>query len=215
MTYKNAEEIEQDQGVLMQATAKYVVIDTETSGLFDFKKPADAEGQPRMASLALIYLDADLNIISESMHWIKPEGWVMPEAATKVNGITQEFLMEKGVPVIDGALNEYAKAIDDGLTVVAHNATYDLKILRGELRRAKIDDRYEKTKKICTMFALTPIVKAPKKRGAGYKWPKLEEVCAFFGMKQEAAHTALEDAKMVAEFFRRLVKMGAIKEGVK
>ena len=32
---------------------KYAVIDTETSGLFDFSKPAEAEGQPRLASLAI------------------------------------------------------------------------------------------------------------------------------------------------------------------
>ena len=39
---------------------KYVVIDTETSGLFDFSKPADAEGQPRLASLAMVFLDQDM-----------------------------------------------------------------------------------------------------------------------------------------------------------
>jgi hypothetical protein len=34
----------------------YVIIDTEGSGLFDFSKPADAEGQPRLAQLAMIYM---------------------------------------------------------------------------------------------------------------------------------------------------------------
>lgn len=37
---------------------KFLVIDTETSGLFDFKTPADGPGQPRMASFAAIHLDA-------------------------------------------------------------------------------------------------------------------------------------------------------------
>jgi DNA polymerase-3 subunit epsilon len=191
--------------------AKYVVIDTETSGLFDFTKPADAEGQPRMASLALIYLDADLNTIAESMHWVKPDGWVMPAEATKVNGITMEFLEENGEPVMV-ALAEYIEAVDKGMIVVAHNAQYDLKILRGELRRAEIDDRFSNTKNICTMRALTPIVKAPKKKGYGFKFPRLDESCAFFGIKQEAAHTALEDAKMAAEMLRRLVEMGSCPE---
>lgn len=191
--------------------AKYVVIDTETSGLFDFTKPAHAEGQPRMASLALIYLDAELNTIAESMHWVKPEGWVMPAEATKVNGITMEFLEENGEPVMV-ALAEYIEAVDKGLIVVAHNAQYDLKILRGELRRADIDDRFTQTKNICTMRALTNIVRAPKKNGYGFKWPTLNESCTFFGIKQEAAHTALEDAKMAAEMLRQLSSMGSCPE---
>ena len=37
---------------LLKEAEKSVVIDTETSGLFDFSKPASAEGQPRMASIA-------------------------------------------------------------------------------------------------------------------------------------------------------------------
>ena len=32
---------------------KFVVLDTETSGLFDYCKPADADGQPRLAEIAL------------------------------------------------------------------------------------------------------------------------------------------------------------------
>ncbi|MEY4951800.1 MAG: hypothetical protein RL299_224, partial [Pseudomonadota bacterium] len=39
----------------------YLVIDTETSGLFDFKKPADDPSQPRLASLAMIWADDDGN----------------------------------------------------------------------------------------------------------------------------------------------------------
>ena len=43
----------------------YAVIDTEGSNLFDFSKPADAEGQPRLAELAIIYADSEFNIERE------------------------------------------------------------------------------------------------------------------------------------------------------
>jgi len=35
-------------------TATYLVFDTETTGLFDFKLPADDPSQPRLASAAFI-----------------------------------------------------------------------------------------------------------------------------------------------------------------
>lgn len=187
--------------------AKYLVIDTETSGLFDFSKPADAEGQPRMASIAMIYLASNLEIISESMHYIKPDGWTMPEEASKINGLTNEILLEKGEPIKD-VLDKYTKAIDDGLIVVAFNAQYDLKILRGELRRAGIDDRFDKTLNICVMRAATDILKIPKKNGAGYKFPKLSEACEYFGIEQIAAHTALDDTRVCVKVFGNLMSLG-------
>ncbi len=69
---------------------RYAVIDTETSGLFDFSKPADAEGQPRLASLAVIRLDAELNEEGADEYLIKPEGWTLPAEATTINGLTIE-----------------------------------------------------------------------------------------------------------------------------
>ena len=53
----------------------YAIIDTETSGLFDFSKPADAEGQPRLASFAVVKLDADLNEEASHEYLVKPESW--------------------------------------------------------------------------------------------------------------------------------------------
>lgn len=40
----------------------YAVFDTEGTGLFDYKQPADAKGQPRMASLAILYVNEALDI---------------------------------------------------------------------------------------------------------------------------------------------------------
>lgn len=191
--------------------AKYLVIDTETSGLFDFSKPADADGQPRMASIAMIYLDSDLNILSESLHYIKPEGWLMTEGASKVNGLTNEFLNENGVDVVVPLL-EYSNAISQGFILVAFNSQYDSKILRGELRRANMDDLFEMTPNICIMRSATNIIKIPSKRGSGYKWPKLSECASFFGIDQKNAHTALDDTRVTVNVMKKLAELNALPE---
>lgn len=195
----------------MSSERKYLVIDTETSGLFDFTKPADADGQPRMASLAMIFLDAGLIITSEVHMFVKPVGWEMAAEAGAVNGLTNEHLQEVGIAVAE-VLNQYVQAVDDGRIVVAFNAQFDTKVLRGELRRAQIDDRFEKTPTICTMRASTPVVKVPRKSGAGWKFPKLGEACAHFKIVNAGAHSALHDARACVEILRCLVALGECPE---
>ena len=190
----------------MSEPRKYLVIDTETSGLFDFSQPADADGQPRMASLAMIGLREDLTEDFAVQYFVKPEGWAMNEEAAKINGLSMEHLNEVGVSV-RVLLDSYLGYVDDGHVVVAFNSQFDTKVLRGELRRAKLDDRFEKTPTICTMRASTDIVKMPKAGKPGYKFPKLAEACKHFGIVNEGAHSALHDARACAEILRRLVAM--------
>lgn len=191
--------------------SKYVVIDTETSGLFDFSKPADAEGQPRLAQLAMIFLGEDLAEENTVELFIKPDGWELPPEASAVNGLTTEFLNEKGIPVAE-ALTQYAKAIDDGYIVVAFNAQYDTKIMRGEMRRAAVDDRFERAPNICVMRAAINVCKVPKAKGGGYKFPKLLEACVHFGIESMEAHSAMGDAKSALAIFRELHKLNALPE---
>jgi DNA polymerase-3 subunit epsilon len=188
---------------------KYLVIDTETSGLFDFRKPADAEGQPRLASLAMISLDEKLETMSEVCHYVKPDGWTMPAEAMAINGLTMEHLNEVGVSIRE-VLGNYAKPVVEGAIVVAYNAQYDLKVMRGELRRLSLDDMFEKTPNICAMRGCTDILKIPSPRG--FKFPKLAEACDYFGIKQRERHTALDDARSCAQVLRKLMALGKCPE---
>ena len=187
---------------------KYAVIDTETSGLFDFSKPAEAEGQPRLASLAIILLDENFVETKRYDIFIKPDGWTMGAEAAAINGLTNEILNERGIPIAS-ALSVYNVILDKGCSIVAFNAQFDTKVMRGELRRAGLPDRFETTPNICVMRASTDIVKAPKKSGSGYKFPKLSEACAHFGIKLSEQHTAMGDAEAAAEVFRKLKALGA------
>ncbi|MEW5421915.1 hypothetical protein HNS03_08340 [Amorphus sp. 3PC139-8] len=87
---------------------RYAVIDTETSGLFDFKLPADAVGQPRLAHLASIYVDENAEVLDRKDFYVRPDGWRMSAKATEINGLTTEFLRENGVP-IGGVLDRQAQ----------------------------------------------------------------------------------------------------------
>ena len=181
---------------------KYLIIDTETTDLFDFSKPADGEGQPRLAQICMIEWDGESAPEVTTM-LVKPDGWEMPEAAFAINGLTTEMLMDRGIPVLD-VLNHYTARIDDGAVVVAFNAQYDTKVMRAELRRAGLPDRFEATPNICTMRAAQKIM--------GGKIPKMAAACAHFGIVNEKEHDAEGDAIAAFEILKSLIDAGAAPE---
>ena len=197
---------------------KIFVFDTETTGLLDFKKPADDPAQPRLASLAIIKADLVYDtwqIVSETRTLVRPDGWVMPpDVAEKVHGLTQEVLERDGGPVGD-ALNLFEEAVNEGRVAVAHNAQYDAKLLRGENRRAGRDDLFERTPNICTMRAATAVCRIPSPRGRGFKFPKLAEAYRhLLGKDMAMAHDSLADARAAFEVFCALHKLGALPPAV-
>ena len=184
----------------------YLVVDVETNALPDYKRPADAEGQPRLASIAMLFVTAEL--VEESIYstLVRPLGWSMQPDATAVNGLTDEMLHELGIPV-DEVLRAYGAAIEAGRAVIAFNSRFDLKTLRGELRLAGMDDLFEQTPNWCTMRAANPLVKAVGKTGRP-KFPRLEEACRHFGIEAADVHSALGDALACLELARALVAAG-------
>src|SRR5260370_42213362 len=97
------------------------VIDTETNALPDFKRSADAEGQPRLAQLSMILLDITGQVEADHNWYVKPDGWSMSPEVTAINGLTDEFLHEHGFPVVE-VLEAYSQTIREGRFIVAFNA---------------------------------------------------------------------------------------------
>lgn len=64
-------------------TQRLLVIDTETSGLFDWSRPADAEGQPRMSSLAMLAVLGE-RVWLKAHAYVRPDGWTMAPDATAI-----------------------------------------------------------------------------------------------------------------------------------
>lgn len=191
-------------------TEKFLIVDTEGSGLFDYSRPADVPGQPRLCAICMIRTDADFNVESEAYQLIKPEGWILDDAseAARINGLTHAQLLAEGIPVSD-VLADYERAITDEHRIfVAHNVSHDLKVMRAELRHAGRDDMYMKTRSCCTMWGCRDICCIQTGRGRGNKIPKLEEACDFFGIPQPAKHRALDDARSVLEIMRHVRRRG-------
>lgn len=191
----------------------YVAMDTETSGLMNFKLPADDPSQPRIASLGLVLVNEALEIEREHHFLIKPDGWEISAEITKLTGLTMDRLNAEGVPIVE-AMTVYTTAILEGRTVVCHNSQFDMKMCRSELRRLGMPDLFEQSPNLCTMRALTDVCKIPPhgNRG-GYKFPKLSEACVFFGLTEYGDHSSLNDARAVVGLMRAMRERGIPLDG--
>ena len=211
MLKDNADLIDGEHAEEEQPEAVYAVFDTETTGLFIFRDkvtgasvPADDPRQPRMASFAVILADAEGKEISREKHFIKPDGWSIDGTkAGEVNGLTDEFLNENGVPVSD-VLDLWEGFIQQGLIVAAFNAQFDCKMMRAELRRAGRDDLFEQTRNTCVMRGLAPF----KDDGLDVKrgMVSLEKACAHFDIVNENAHDAMADAEAALCILQKLIE---------
>ena len=181
----------------------YLVIDTETSGLFDFSKPADAPGQPRLAALAAARLaDPDDPEPEYHRHMIRPDGWAMDPEAERINNLSTERLMAEGVPIRD-VLEWYSAAILRGDVIVAYNAQFDTKIMRAELRRAGMPDLFTQTPNICVMKGMKAIM-------GGWRYPKLSIAARHAGFDLKDAHDPTADVEAAVAIFRYLHRADAL-----
>lgn len=190
-------------------------LDTETTGLPDFRAPSDADHQPHLVQLAMVLLDDDLVERASVSLIVKPDGWVIPEEGpAAVHGITNAMANAYGVPEKVAAHLYGSLAYAPGVTLVAHNEPFDSKIMRSALLRAGwVKDWMDARKPVtyCTMKAATPIVNlppTPKMVAAGFNRPKnaslTECVLHFFGETLEGAHDALVDVRACLRVYRHL-----------
>ena len=185
----------------------YLVIDTETTGLPDWRLPADAEGQPRLASWCFILADRDCNPVHEWHGLVRPDRWTMPPDAGAINGLTNERLQAEGFPIA-WPLSLFAMALQANWTLVAHNLAFDMKIMRGELRRGGYRKEADRSDGIglCTMRELTARCALPNpKKPEAFKFPRLAEACEIIlKEKLEGAHDAVNDARACLRLLRSI-----------
>lgn len=189
----------------------YLIIDVETSGLPDFRKPADHPDQPRMAEFGAIFTDDMFRFEREYSALIRRDGWSMNPEASAVNGITDEMLDADGLPLSE-VLQVYTDAIlGEGRVVVAFHAQNDCKLMRGELRRLDMDDLFEITHNICAMRSVQAGKLGIKKLNGKGGFPRLVDVCAHFGLPQEAEpHRALNGARALLPVVQKLNEMSLL-----
>lgn len=178
-----------------------LIFDTETTGLPDWKIPSDSPTQPHLVQLAAILADEETRKEICSIDLIiRPDGWEVTPETTEVHGITTEYATAHGVAEKTALhlLMDLHQAADKR---VAHNRTFDQRIIRIGLKRYGFDDEtldnWASTENFdCTMLLTKPLMMLEPKGRYGYKNPKLSEAYEFYtGKPLEDAHSAMADTR--------------------
>lgn len=188
----------------------YLFFDTETTGIpRNWKAPVtDLNNWPRLVQLAYLYYDSNGNKISDGDYIIKPEGFTIPTDASKIHGISNEKAIREGQS-ITSVLQHFHSLIGQASHLVAHNMSFDEKIIGAEFLRHKMQNVIRSKSKICTMERTTNFcaIDGPY----GYKWPKLSELhYKLFNTGFEEAHNAAVDINATAKCFWELKRLGEI-----
>lgn len=195
---------------VLTARPKYVFFDTETTGLpRSWKAPVtDLANWPRLVQIAWESYGADGEKMGEESFIIKPEGFTIPADSAKVHGISTERAMKEGVPLLE-VLQKFHALVNESETLVAHNISFDEKIMGAEFLRARMENILDKKKKICTMENSTKLCAIPGPYGL--KWPKLAELHQkLFGTDFEEAHNASVDIRATARCFWEMRRQGIV-----
>ena len=182
----------------------YLFFDTETTGVpIDYKAPSsDAGNWPRMVQLAWILEDENGTIIDSDNLIIIPDGFIIPDEAVNVHGITTQKAQNDGVPLVN-AIREFQANMDVATYIVGHNIEFDKKIVGAEMIRLGREDIMDTKKSLCTMQSSIDFCKIPGKNG--YKYPKLQELYKkLFGSEFDNAHDAMSDIKATEKCFWEL-----------
>ncbi|MFG2331426.1 DEDDh family exonuclease [Streptomyces sp. NPDC048604] len=156
----------------------YAVVDVETTGL---------ARDDRIVSAAVYRLDARGEVEDHWYTLVNPERDPGP---VWIHGLTDEMLADAPLfPDVAGELSERL----DGRVLVAHNAIFDWGMLAREYARAERTAPVRQ--RLCTI-ALAKELALPLPN------LKLESLAAHFGVVQQRAHNALDDARVLAEAFR-------------
>ncbi|GAB1450336.1 hypothetical protein MASR2M47_03920 [Draconibacterium sp.] len=188
----------------------YLFFDTETTGLpRNWKAPVtDVNNWPRLVQLAYLYFDKSGNEILGGDFIIKPEGFKIPADVSRIHGISHDRAVNEGVSLSE-VLQSFQSLIEEAEVLVAHNMSFDEKIVGAEFLRTGMANSIPAKRKICTMQSSTNFCGIIG--NYGYKWPKLSELhYKLFKIGFEEAHNAAVDINATAKCFWELRRLGKI-----
>lgn len=186
----------------METFSQYIVIDTETTGLY--------KGS-RLVQLGWIVFDKNGNKLSENEYLIKPVNYTIPESAIAIHKITTEQAIEKGFlpqEVLSYFMNDIFKP---NTLLIGHNIEFDIRVLETELKLLNIFPKNLPISTYCTMRSTKNICKIPSANYRDFKIPKLIELYRHLFKKGVTnAHNALADCRATAECFFELKRLNLI-----
>ena len=168
---------------------KYIVLDTETTGL-------EVNQGHRVIEIGAVLLN-DRKKSEEHFHSYLNPARLIDEEASKVHGITNADLEDK--PFFDEIAEEFINFIE-GSTLVIHNAPFDLGFLNNELKIAS--SSYPDLEEICEIEDSLIIArnKFPGQRNS------LDALANRFNVSgyDRTFHGALLDANILADVYMQL-----------
>lgn len=168
----------------------YAVVDVETTGL---------ARDDRIVSAAVYRLDARGNVED---HWYTLVNPRRDPGPVWIHGLTSAMLAD--APLFEDIAGEFADRLADRV-LVAHNAIFDWQMIAREYARASATAPVRQ--RLCTI-ALSKELDLPLPNH------KLESLAAHYGVVQQRAHHALDDARVLAEAFRPSLHAAA-RDGVR
>ncbi len=163
-----------------------------------------------MIQVGYIIYDLEGNHVETKDYIIRPEGFIIPKDSSNIHGITTERALSEGID-LSIVLNELHQKIAASSILVAHNISFDEKILGAEFLRNRIPNLIESKMKICTMKSSVNFCAIPNQYGK-FKWPKLEELHKkLFNKGFDNAHNALADIQATADCFWELKALKVIR----
>jgi len=185
----------------------FLVLDSETNGLpVNWKLGWKyVDNWPRVVQLAWVLYTAEGDPVEQQVFIVKPDGFDIPEEASRIHGITTERALAEGNEIAD-VLAEFEKAVRRADWLVAHNASYDGPVIAAEFWRRGENPPFEPAAMLCTKIDGTYVTRFPNpNRSGGYKWPRLEELHRFLLDEDfEGAHDAMVDVEACARCFFKM-----------
>ncbi|MGA5811052.1 DEDDh family exonuclease [Streptomyces cellulosae] len=157
----------------------WAVVDVETSGLRPY--------QHRVLSVAVLTLDASGQLTEEFSTLLDPG---CDPGPVHIHGLTAQQL--RGAPTFEQVADRISALLTDRI-LVAHNAQFDYEFLAHEFARAR--SWLPVSKRLCTL-ALNRRIAPPTDD------LKLASLASFYGVRQQHAHDALDDARVLAGVLR-------------
>jgi len=207
-----------------KTTGKYLVFDTETTGLpINKHAPSDDfQNWPYVVQIAWLLFDDEHKLIEYNNFYLK-QPVEIPADATNIHGITTAMMLKQGLEPSNVYAN-FKKAIDNTEYLIAHNIDFDIPVVHCDFLRNGMQWDFPNNRMLCTMKTGTSFCKIPPRRNGEYKWPKLTELyqkCFFPGhsinifpdaTSTSNLHSANIDAAMTAQCFFKLKDLGFFKE---
>lgn len=170
----------------------YAVVDVETTGLFT------GRWHNRVAEIGVVLVGRDGAVTGEWGTLVNPQRDLGPQ---HIHGIQAADV--RAAPTFADIAGDLG-ALLHGRVVVAHNLGFDLRFLRYEFDRLGFSVPLEYEVGLCTMAMSEDYVPSSSR--------SLAACCASVGIRQELAHSALDDARAAAGLLGYIIRMAGLPE---